>query len=421
MDSFMLASRVSKVVSRAWLLSVGDRGGDADERGYASRAPLSKALAVPPAGLAVVVFFASVTLRATLLSHSGLQHALLCGLLQDWKATIVFTGLLCAVPSPRFQHLFTNLALMHLTVDFGLQMTGGVRMHVSSWLMVFEQMASLRKWRALLQNGAMVPTTAFYALAALIPLAVVVCSEPQWRPKVFWRGAACVLAMTLFALVNDPPCCRGDLCTPELELAQQLNGLAVLLADVCTARPHSTAGEPAAKNASRIFASRLWRAPTSGSAFHGAGTSRAAGSAPHASRNVVLLTLESVSAVHMGLYNRGLLRETMPFIASLPSRRPRIMSMVDRMYATEPNTLHSFYGSHCGLRPYVGVRRAEWDVRRYHNACLPTLLRHNGIYSALFSTSRLSLQRDLNFDKVWFLQQLPAAQALQHHPCSTVV
>ena len=71
------------------------------------------------------------------------------------------------------------------------------------------------------------------------------------------------------------------------------------------------------------------------------------------------------------------------------------------MYASEPNTLHAFYASHCGLRPYLGVRRAEYEVARYHNACLPTLLRRGGIHSALYSTSRLSFQRDLGFDSVW--------------------
>ena len=70
---------------------------------------------------------------------------------------------------------------------------------------------------------------------------------------------------------------------------------------------------------------------------------------------------------------------------------------MEDVYASEPNTLHAFYASHCGLRPYLGVRRAEYEVARYHNACLPTLLRRGGIHSALYSTSRPSFHRALGF------------------------
>lgn len=133
------------------------------------------------------------------------------------------------------------------------------------------------------------------------------------------------------------------------------------------------------------------------------GRRRAITAATHASRNVVLVVLESVGALAMGLYNGALEPDTMPLLRSrfAAAEAQRTSSVVERVYVTEPNTLHTFYALHCGIRPHLGVMRREWDMQHYHNACLPRLLRDAHVHSALFSTSHVSLQRDLDFDSVW--------------------
>lgn len=347
----------------------------------------------PPFGLGIMVFITSVLIRAALLWPMDSVFMLVCGIFQDWKVSVCFTLLACLLPVPFARELVAAAALSHLVLDFGLQITAGtVRLHLSTWAYIWEQAVSLRTWLTLMGNGAMVPPVAWGALFSLVPIVVLLRLEMRWRPSIPPRGHILLACVTISSFGIDPPCCRGDSCSAEMEMAQAANALAVLFDDLTMSKDASDTRH-GVENATVMHA--FARASVNASRGRGAKV---------LSRNVVLLTLESVGALHTGLYNPDLLAtDSMPFLRSLHTRRTKRLpaAVVSRMYVSEPNTLHSFYASHCGIRPHLGVRRAEWDVQRYHNACLPALLRRADVSSALYSTSKLSLQRDLSFDTVW--------------------
>ena len=165
-----------------------------------------------PSGLTALVLVTSIAVRLALLIRVDCQYMLMCGLLQDWKASFSFTLLLCLVPFPIVHELATGAALAHLVLDFGLQTTGGVRLHASTWAMVLEQFTSTETLTALLRNGAMVSHEAWLALAALIPLAVVLRLERRWRPPVSRRTFVMGSAVAILGLINDTPCCRESDC-----------------------------------------------------------------------------------------------------------------------------------------------------------------------------------------------------------------
>ncbi|KAL1508588.1 hypothetical protein AB1Y20_004686 [Prymnesium parvum] len=348
----------------------------------------------PPIGLSLLIFAASLAVRAALLAGLGKTYMLLCGAPQDWSSALAFT--LLATPLPPLRPLLTTLALAHILLDFGLQLTGGARLHAATWLFIGRQATSLSSWRTLMKNGAMVPPAAWAALGALLPAAAAARHEPRWRPSLSPRAWLAGLAGSALALWSDPPCCRGEACAAEAEVAQQPNALRLL----ALAAPFLRAAGGGGGGAERSPApSDELAVPLLGRPAARTDGGRPRARAAAASRNVVLLTLESVGALHLGLYNAEQKVDTMPFLSWL--HRYGKVSLVERMYATEPNTLHSFYASHCGVRPYLGVRRAEWEHQRYHNSCLPALLRKHRVHSALFSTSQLSLQPELGFDSVW--------------------
>ena len=122
---------------------------------------------------------------------------------------------------------------------------------------------------------------------------------------------------------------------------------------------------------------------------------------PPRTRNVVLITLESVGALYMDLYNPE--AKTMPFVSSLFNSSPEGAAMLfERYYVSEPNTVHALYAELCGLRPYIGLERREYEYRRrLERVCLPVQLRKRGIHSAFYTTSNIGFQRRLGFDEFW--------------------
>ena len=286
-------------------------------------------LAAPPAGLGLLVLVASVAVRAAALERVDAAYMLWCGLLQDWKASVGWSLALWALPLALLREAATAAALVHLVIDFGLQATAGIRMHSDAWALVVDHLISVSKWQTLLKNGAMVPAAAWVGLLCLIPLGVCLRLERFWRPRVTLRGGLAVATATALALAADPPCCR-DGCSAELELAQTPNGLAVLLDDAWAAiGPHaaSAAAAPPRDSGAASLNSTLSTQRTA----HRRRRRRGGGGGGNTSRNVVLITLESVGAVHAGLVGPGLRRTTMPFLHSLTRRRrPRVASVVGR-------------------------------------------------------------------------------------------
>ena len=75
----------------------------------------------------LTVFVVSLLLRAARLWRHGQLMLVICGVSHDWRAASAFVLLSWA--SPACREVLTLLTLLHVIVDSGMQMAGGVRMH----------------------------------------------------------------------------------------------------------------------------------------------------------------------------------------------------------------------------------------------------------------------------------------------------
>jgi hypothetical protein len=113
-----------------------------------------------------------------------------------------------------------------------------------------------------------------------------------------------------------------------------------------------------------------------------------------------MITVESLGALYTDLYNPE--AHTMPFVSGLfNAALPGSAFLLERIYATEPNTLHSLFASLCGMRPPLGMKKTEYSHKRRLSRCLPALLRDEGIHAAFYTTSNSGFQRKLGFAEVW--------------------
>ena len=138
-----------------------------------------------------------------------------------------------------------------------------------------------------------------------------------------------------------------------------------------------------------------------GSGGGGSGTAGAARAPWPYSRNVLLVSMESIGALYTDLYNAD--AATMPFLRSLYESSPNgTAALVDYYYASEPNTVHSLFAALCGLRPYAGLARREYDDdARKRAACLPNKLAARGVHTAFYTTSNVGYQSGLGFAELW--------------------
>ena len=115
----------------------------------------------------------------------------------------------------------------------------------------------------------------------------------------------------------------------------------------------------------------------------------------------MIITVESLGALYTDLYNAD--ARTMPFVSALfEAAPPGEAFLLERCYASEPNTLHALFAQLCGARPKLGMAKAEYLSQQRLAQCLPHRLRaHGGVRSAYFTPSNVGLQPQLGFDELW--------------------
>ena len=114
----------------------------------------------------------------------------------------------------------------------------------------------------------------------------------------------------------------------------------------------------------------------------------------------MLITVESLGALYTDLYNPD--ARTMPFVSGLfNAARSGEAFLLDRLYASEPNTLHALFASLCGMRPSLGMTKLEYSHKARLAQCLPARLREASIHSGFYTTSNVGLQRKLGFSELW--------------------
>jgi len=282
----------------------------------------------------------------------------------------------------------------------------------------------------------MVPASTLPLACAMAPLAALLvrASDLRVRPTRL-RLAALALAAAFAFLVESPCCdasqgismraCReappGSCCEAKVR-SQSPNVLSILAADAwervsggdedasAAARQGQLLAEHAtrlereeARNATRcaesVEARRAQHGPSSTPA-RGDGDQRACARPAARSRNVVLITVESLGALYTSLYNPD--ARTTPFLTALfNAAPPGDAFLLERLYASEPNTLHSLFASLCGMQPPLGTSKVQYEHKRRLAQCLPALLRAEGIHSAFYTTSNVGVQRALGFAEVW--------------------
>jgi arylsulfatase A-like enzyme len=401
-----------------------------------------------PLGLLLCTLSASISARCVLLwPHAHVW--LLCGLPQDLKGALLVT-LPCVALPRRAAQVASVLATLMLAADLCLRLGSGARAHISVIAFVLGELfdrsgdragthAIVLSWpqRAwlMVKNLSMAPPAAVYTLIALLPASGLVWLAARVRAPLSRARWLALLAALGGAAVLDPPCCRGSVssCPSIVDDAQSLNAVVVLMDDVWQQSLRANAADAAAMKRGEVLARQAAdlssgpqapmaamqpRRRPSRTAARGA-TSRqnasstatghrrhkrrnaneAAGNPTSTSRNVVLVTLESVSAIYMDPYDTR--ARAMPFLRSLfASAKEGEAVRIDRYYATEPNTIHSMFATMCGVRPWLGVRRAEYEDRARLAKCVPALLRAAGIHTAFIATSSLGYQHDLGFEQL---------------------
>ena len=114
----------------------------------------------------------------------------------------------------------------------------------------------------------------------------------------------------------------------------------------------------------------------------------------------MLITVESLGALYTDLYNPD--ARTMPFVSGLfNSATPGDAFLLERLYASEPNTMHSLFASLCGMRPHLGMDKPDYSDKQRLARCVPAELRAAGIHSAFYTTSNVGDQTKLGFEEVW--------------------
>lgn len=360
-------------------------------------------------GNAAVVFFIGVGVRLA----AG-ERVDACGALQDLNPALHLSVVFTLLRQQWLLPLEVVVLSILFAADLSLRLTAGVRLHLATILFVLDQCIDPSRWPALLSNVAMAanqPTLSTMAVTLAVGALLVKLSRCSVRSTPFRLAAAALSSAT--AVTTDQYYChstwfhyRGDGHTPnvlnqlvaefvfaiigEAGAPSELGVLALKLERDAMLRHRAGAKHACThhkdKNMEQMQSREACRRPSEGGLR---------------TRNVVLITLESVGAQYVDLYNRGV--ETMPFLTSLfNASAPGHAFMVDHYYGSEPNTLHSLFAMLCGMRPSIGAARREYHNNKQRvDRCLPAQLRAAGIHTGFYTSSNAGGASFFGFDDVW--------------------